>query len=53
MSIRDAARIAALESRVSELVARLEKLEQATIAEAEQPGVERSKGVARKRHGRN
>lgn len=53
MSIRDAARIAALESRVSELVARLEKLEQATSAESEQPPVERSKVVARKRQGRN
>jgi hypothetical protein len=29
MSIRDAARIAALETRVSELTARLEKLDQA------------------------
>lgn len=32
MSIRDAARIAALETRVSELTARLETLEQAAAA---------------------
>jgi hypothetical protein len=32
MSIRDAARIAALETRISELTTRLEKLEQAAAA---------------------
>ena len=54
MSIRDAARIAALESRVLELVARLEKLEQAaTAGSSEQFVAERSNVAARKRQGRN
>jgi hypothetical protein len=52
MSIRDAARIAALESRVSELVSRLEKLEQAA-AVRESKASERNVSSARPRPGRN
>jgi hypothetical protein len=48
MSIRDAARIAALETRVSELTARLEKLEQTAEAEPES-GTEKTKRATPRR----
>lgn len=51
MSIRDAARIAALETRVSELTARLEKLEQ--TATARESDVEAPKKAATPRRWRN
>jgi hypothetical protein len=52
MSIRDAARIAALEARVSELVSRLERLEQAT-AVRDSKASERNASAARPRQGRH
>jgi hypothetical protein len=51
MSIRDAARIAALEARVSELVARVERLE-SVRASATENKVQRPEGAVPLRKGR-
>lgn len=51
MSIRDAARIAALETRVSELTARLETLERADAARETDSG--KTRKVATPRRWRN
>jgi hypothetical protein len=48
MSIRDAARIAALEARVTELVARVEQLETAQRAPLEAAAQQRNTVVTRK-----
>lgn len=48
MSIRDAARIAALEARVTELVVRLEQLERGQLAKVENDARPRAIAVIRK-----